>query len=165
MRNYLFILFIIITMPPSFAALGDVAGGAPRQAQQPYQQPQITAGIATTPPVVTLEESVAPALNSAFSVQQTRLPSGTTIREYANAHNILFAVAWEGPMLPDLHALFGHYYDDYLQLAQSAPSRLRHIAVSSKELVVVSHGHIRAFQGKAFLPELLPEGVLISQIK
>jgi len=119
------------------------------------------AAMNTTP-----ETSVsAAAMTSTLKLNayQTILPSGTVIKEYVNANNIVVAVTWNGPILPDFRQLFGTYFDQYVTNAQTTPSRLRHILVTTNALVVVSHGHFKAFQGMAYLPELVPAGFVFNE--
>ena len=40
--------------------------------------------------------------SDAFTVNEVQASSGTTIREYTSSSGTVFAVAWEGPWLPNL---------------------------------------------------------------
>jgi hypothetical protein len=46
-------------------------------------------------------------------VHRLQLPSGTSVREYADAGGTVFAVAWDGPTKPDLNQLPGQYFAEY----------------------------------------------------
>ena len=107
--------------------------------------------------------TVAAEVSSAganYQVRDTLLPTGTQVREYVSAGGLVFAVTWEGPLLPDLKALLGKYFDAMVAESASAPragrSRLR---VNSPEVVIDSGGRMRAFEGSAWIPAQLPAGL------
>jgi hypothetical protein len=100
---------------------------------------------------------------SAYSVHLMTLPSGTLVREYVAANGIVFGVAWEGPTLPDLKSVLGASFDVYV--AATATRRGTPLAVSSSDLVVYSGGHLRAFSGHAYLPQVVPAGVDVGVIQ
>jgi len=100
--------------------------------------------------------------NDAFALHEIRSASGTMIREYVNGSGTVFAVAWDGPWLPDLRQVLGDHFDRY-QAAMRArqSSRTGHgvVAISDGGLVVQMSGHPRAFTGRAYVPALMPPGV------
>ena len=101
-----------------------------------------------------------------YTVQEI-LSGPTTIREYLSPDNVVFAVAWNGPSNPDLTRLLGSYAGEYhqdLQKAQRERGR-RHQRVWTDRLVVEKGGHMRNLQGRAFLPQLIPPGVGIDEIR
>lgn len=87
------------------------------------------------------------------TLQTQRLASGITLRQYVNPAGLVFAVGWEGPVLPDFQALLGDYYARYSE-AQRQQSRQVHIR--SNDLVLEAGGMMRAFSGRAYVPGLLP---------
>ncbi len=91
-----------------------------------------------------------------------RLPSGTSVREYASPAGTVFAVSWDGPTLPDLSQLLGAYFPQYLSAVQGGGIGTQLVRQSG--LVVYSAGHMRAFRGRAYLPPLQPQGVLAEQL-
>lgn len=85
---------------------------------------------------------------------------GTVIREYVS-DGVVFAVTWQGLRHPDLSVLLGSYYSDYKIAKYSAPKVSGHQPSEIKvdSLVVRHAGHMRDLRGKAFLSELVPNGV------
>ncbi len=93
--------------------------------------------------------------------------SGAVVREYVTADGKVFGVAWQGPTIPDLRRLLGNYYPEYERAAEAARD-LRHrgpLVIQQPDLVVQSGGHMRAYSGRAYLPELLPSGVRAEAIR
>jgi hypothetical protein len=94
---------------------------------------------------------------TAFTVHEIKVPSGTVVREFVSPAGKVFGVAWQGPWLPDLRQLLGDYFEPVLQ----AP-RIRHgrgpLVLNQGGVVFHSTGHMRSFSGRAYLPEILPQG-------
>lgn len=127
-------------------------------------------------PVTTSKPSAAAAtrLSAAASTQPSRyttrsstLESGTVVSEYATAAGLVFAVAWEGPTLPDLSSLLGNYFPTFREKADASRAS-RNVGtpfrIDSEGLVVHSSGRMRNFSGYAYAPDLIPAGVNISDI-
>jgi hypothetical protein len=100
-----------------------------------------------------------------FTVHEFESPTGTIVREYVSAGGKVFAVAWQGPVLPDFRQTLGRYFDEYHNAANSPRVGRRHLEVTGSDLVVESHGHMRAFYGFAYVPSLLPPNFTADDIK
>jgi hypothetical protein len=92
--------------------------------------------------------------------------SGTVVHEYSSGGKV-FAVTWKGPMPPDLRQLFGNYFEAYRSAAaaQSRPGGHRQLSIVQPDFVVQAVGHMRAFQGKAYVPSLVPSGVSVADLQ
>lgn len=94
-----------------------------------------------------------------YMARDTTLASGTHVSEYVTAGGLVFAVAWEGPILPDLKALLGRHFETMVAESTKAPKAGRsQVAVDLPEVVIRSGGHMRAFEGRAWIPSELPAG-------
>lgn len=114
---------------------------------------------------VKMKASVRSTQSEAYMVHEIR-GSGTVVREYVSPLGKVFAVAWEGPALPDMEQVLGSYFAQFQQAVQHSNRRGHGPAVVELPgLVVYSSGHMRAFVGKAFVPEMLPSGVAPESIK
>ena len=91
------------------------------------------------------------------------------VREYVTLDDeTVFAITWQGLTHPDLSVLLGSYHDE----VRAAPRRdrfkegrnARHL-VKTENVIVEKHGHMRAARGKAYVPQLLPEGVKPSDLE
>lgn len=100
-----------------------------------------------------------------YFVHEIRLPSGTTVREYVSPQGQVFAVAWQGPLMPDLRQLLGSRFDSYVSAAKSSRVRRSAVLVEQPDLVVHSKGRMRAFSGAAYLPQSLPADVTPEEIR
>jgi hypothetical protein len=103
--------------------------------------------------------------NVKYTVHEIQTPSGTTVREYVSSAGTVFAVAWQGTVMPDLRQALGSYFDRYTEAAGRKHVGHRHLAIHEPDLVVQSNGHMRAFSGRAYLPQLLPQGVTVEEIR
>ena len=99
-----------------------------------------------------------------YAVHEMAAPSGTVVREFVSPAGKVFAVAWSGPTMPDLRQVLGPYFDTYAAaLAQRKAKGPVNVVLPG--LVVQSSGHMRAFSGKAYLPDAVPAGVASEEIK
>jgi hypothetical protein len=98
-----------------------------------------------------------------YTVHELTTPYNTLIREYVAA-DVVFAVTWQGPYQPDLTQLLGSYVDTYRNAPRGPSSRTRS-SVEQPNLIVRINGHMRAFSGIAYDPQLLPASVSIDEIQ
>jgi len=100
-----------------------------------------------------------------YGVHELTTASGVHVREYL-AGGKVFAVSWQGPVIPDLRQVLGAYYATYAQAA-AAPHTggRRHFKVEQPGLVVESNGRMRAFSGRAWDPALLPANFSVADIR
>jgi hypothetical protein len=135
---------------PAFAALGAAAGPA-----------------AGTDNVARAKASASARVTSynGYTVSEVVEPSGTTVREYIGADNVVFAVSWQGPSMPNLQQLLGSYADQFTAAASEPHQGRRAVAIQSDQLVLRSGGHMRSFAGSAYVPALLPQGVTPDNIR
>ncbi len=100
-----------------------------------------------------------------YSVREIQTEDGGTIREYVTADGKVFGVAWAGPTMPDLRALFGEHFEEFREGVRARRNARGPVSVAQPNLVVQSGGHMRAFRGRAWVPQLLPAGVSGDEIK
>jgi hypothetical protein len=100
-----------------------------------------------------------------YTVHEIQTPSGTTVSEYILPSGTVFAIGWRGPVMPDLRQALGRYFDRYTAGAAARQAGHRHVEVREPDLVVQSNGHMRSFSGRAYLPQRLPQGVAVGEIR
>ncbi|MGF6790289.1 DUF2844 domain-containing protein [Paraburkholderia sp. 35.1] len=105
-------------------------------------------------------------LNGALRERTWTDAGNTTINEYATSTGLIVAYAWQGPTMPDLHALLGKYGDSYKTGAAAADSGNLHSSrVTRADVIVESGGPMRGYVGRAWLPAALPAGVTSDDIQ
>ena len=106
------------------------------------------------------------SLTGNYTVIETTLPSGTLVRQYLSNADVVFAVTWSGPFMPDFRQLLGPHYDAMVaQQAKQTHAGHRFFNLQESGLVIESGGHPRSFAGRAYLPSALPAGVTVQEIQ
>ena len=111
-----------------------------------------------------LQASVKESDQGSYRLHEIQLPSGTLVREYAGLDGTVFAITWHGPYVPNLRQILGRYFDAYVAAAQTPHADHHHLQVKQDDLVVESSGHMRAFNGRAYLPPAIPAGVSVGEL-
>ncbi len=98
--------------------------------------------------------------SSAYTVHELTV-DGATVKEYADANGVVFAVSWNGMKTPDLSVIFGSYYTEYKVERENIVrvKGVRSVSVKTGSLVVNSGGHMRNLNGFAHIPSLVPAGL------
>jgi hypothetical protein len=102
--------------------------------------------------------STASTGSASYTVVQRQLDSGTTVREFVDSTGVVFAVSWSGPFLPDLKELLGAHFDSMVARGRGQGAQRSRLAVQDSTAVIVSEGHMGAFEGRAWVPSRLPSG-------
>jgi hypothetical protein len=108
----------------------------------------------------------ATTVKPGYTVQEI-VSDANHVREYVSSEGVVFAIAWNGFMPPDLTKLLGSYAAEYEQALRNTPRRtgVRHQHVQGKKVIVETWGHMRNLQGRAYVPALVPSGVSLDEIK
>ncbi|HXX33005.1 MAG TPA: DUF2844 domain-containing protein [Thermodesulfobacteriota bacterium] len=106
------------------------------------------------------------AAHANYTVYQLEY-GGTSVREYASSSGVVFGIAWNGLVHPDLTPLLGTYASEYQEALAQTARRYgeRHLEVKAAHVIVQKWGHMRNLQGRAYAPALIPAGVSIHEIK
>ncbi|HZO81146.1 MAG TPA: DUF2844 domain-containing protein [Candidatus Binataceae bacterium] len=144
---------------PARATLGESSASVARDAAR--MKASVTQSAAPAPP--TGARTASP-----YSVAMLKAPDGTVVREYVTSGGTVFAIAWRGPMPPDVALLLGAYFNQYRETAERTPPAifgLHHALVTGPDVTVETGGHMGELWGRAWLPAMLPPGVEESQIE
>ena len=110
---------------------------------------------------VHMKASIRSNVGAAYTIHEITTGQ-TVIREYISPQGKVFAVSWRGPFMPDLNQILGTYAQQFTD-AMATRSQYRRVrgpaVLNTPGLVVQSGGHMRAFVGRAYLPDSLPAGV------
>lgn len=115
-----------------------------------------------------MKGSLQSVQKATYAVHEITAPTGTVVREYVSPTGKVFGVAWQGPFVPDLQQLLGSYFEQYSQAAKSAREThvgRRPLFIQQPGLVVQTGGHMRSYTGRAYVPEMLPQGVIADAIR
>lgn len=100
-----------------------------------------------------------------YSMHQSVDANGVTIREYVLPSNVVFAVTWDGPIRPDMTALLGNYFPNYVNVAQSRARGTGPLVDGDDAFRIESTGRLGRFSGMAWLLHEFPAGVRPGDLK
>jgi len=104
----------------------------------------------------------------AYAIHQIADKNKTVVREFVSPDGRVFGVAWQGPFLPSLSQILGSYLQQYHDAVEQehAKGPGRHpLMIHQSGLVVETSGHMRAYYGRAYVPDLLPQGVAAEEVR
>jgi len=99
-----------------------------------------------------------------YTVHELDAGTGTVVREYVGADGKVFAVSWRGPFRPNLRELLGDSYETYLAAPKPRAGRAP-LTLSLPGLYLHMTGRQRAFYGRAYLPDRLPQNFSADEIR
>ena len=105
---------------------------------------------------------------SSYTLHELTSENGTVVREYLSSDGKVFAVAWQGPFLPDMQQLLGSYFDQYSSAVKANKQSYvgRHpLNLQLPGLVIQSSGYMRARHFRAYIPERVPVGVKEAELR
>ncbi len=105
-------------------------------------------------------------VRNGYTVQEVR-SDAVTLREYISPAGIVFAIAWNGLIHPDLTPLLGSHAGEYEKSLRQTPHQpgRRHLRVKTNQVIVEKWGQMRNLQGRAYIPALLPPGMSVDEIQ
>jgi hypothetical protein len=106
--------------------------------------------------------------NNSYTLHEIQSSTGVAVKEYVSTSGKVFAVTWQGPFHPDLRQLLGTYFDQFEQAEQAQRAQRRGhgpVLIQQAGLVIQISGHMRAFVGKAYVPQMLPAGIHAEDIR
>jgi hypothetical protein len=115
-----------------------------------------------------MRASIKVTTGQAYTLHEISTQMGTVVREFVSPDGRVFAVAWHGPSMPPMQQILGTYFQQFstgVQAHHDAHIGRRPLNIQQPGLVVQSNGHSRAFFGRAYVPQLLPQGVTPDQIR
>jgi Protein of unknown function (DUF2844) len=140
--NVTSLLILILAAAPGWAVLGESESSVTLDQQ-------------------VLHGRVREEARSGYKLHQITTPDGGMVKEFVSPAGLVFGVAWQGPRMPNLQQLLGSHVGDLETALQSqthgrgrAPFSIR-----TDKLVFASGGHMRAYHGYAYVPQLVPANV------
>lgn len=111
---------------------------------------------------VKLKATLASTARASYTDHVMTQDSGLIVHEYAGSDTTVFAVAWQGPVMPNLEQLLGTYFSNFVAARQSQSSPVGGVSQfhsQQTDLVIHSSGRLGAFSGIIYVPSLVPSGV------
>jgi hypothetical protein len=106
--------------------------------------------------------------SNSYNVHEIQVSTGVAVKEYVSPAGKVFAVTWQGPFHPDLRQVLGTYFEEYAQAVQTQRASRRGrgpLLIQQPGLVVQISGHMRAFVGRAYVPQMMPAGVHVEDLR
>jgi hypothetical protein len=141
----------------SYAALGGAPNSSSSSPTMLRATPKSAAAASTG--------AASTAATAPYSVRESLDADGVTIREYVLPSNVVFAVTWEGPIRPDMKALLGSYFPNYVNAGESRVRGPGPMVEGNDDFRVESAGRLGHFYGVAYLPRLKPASVRPGDLK
>ena len=115
-----------------------------------------------------MKASIKTTTGQAFTLHEIKTPMGSIVHEYVSSEGKVFAVAWRGPSMPPMQQILGTYFQQFsdgVQAHHAAHVGRSPLNIQEPGLVVQSSGHPRGYFGRAYVPQMLPQGVTPDQIR
>jgi hypothetical protein len=109
--------------------------------------------------------------HNAYAIHEMKAPHGTVVSEYVSPEGRVFAVSWHGQFPPQMQQILGTYFQQYAtalkEQSQMEPRVYGHrpLNIQLPGLVVQASGRTGAYEGRAYIPDMLPQGTIVDQIQ
>ena len=91
-----------------------------------------------------------------YNLHKITTRDGSTLNEYVSPAGTVFGVSWKGRSLPDFGQLLGSHLTDLQTGRRTNVIPRRGVTVQNGDFVLISIGHDRYSQIRAYIPSLLP---------
>lgn len=115
-----------------------------------------------------MEATLQTTSRQLYTVHEMHTANNVTVREFVSPAGKVFGVAWEGVSRPDMKQLLGAYFDQYTQAVQKQEAKRvgrGPLLIQQPGFVLQMSGHMRALAGRAYIPQLVPAGVQIEELR
>jgi Protein of unknown function (DUF2844) len=115
-----------------------------------------------------MEATLRTTSKQLYTIHEMHTANDVTVREFVSPAGKVFGVAWQGASRPDMQQLLGTYFDQYRQAVQSKTAQRvgrGPLVIQQPGFVLQMGGHMRALVGRAYLPQMVPAGVQVEEIR
>jgi Protein of unknown function (DUF2844) len=115
-----------------------------------------------------MEATMQTTSTQLYTVHEMHTTNNVTVREFVSPTGKVFGVAWQGASRPDMKQLLGAYFDQYTQGVQkqkAKPVGRAPLLIEQPGFVLQMSGHMRALAGRAYIPQLVPAGMQIEELR
>jgi hypothetical protein len=103
--------------------------------------------------------------NLGYSLHQITAANGSIVKEFVSPAGKVFGISWQGNSMPDLQQLLGSYMTEVQRAERTQTVRRRSVLIQTDDLVFYNIGHLRSFQGHAYVRSLVPGNVTPEVVK
>lgn len=103
--------------------------------------------------------------NGLYQIHELQTDGGNVVREYVSPDGNVFGVAWTGHQMPEYSQLLGSYTDLINKAAQSRSNHRAPLVIQQPGFVFSTFGHMRFYEGHAYIPGQVPAGVTPEEIR
>jgi hypothetical protein len=100
-----------------------------------------------------------------YDLHEGTTADGLQVREYVARSGTVFAVTWKGPRSPDVSALLGAHAARYQAAARAHRGGHHVLSINDPDLVITVLRLPRGWQGQAYLPAAIPDGVSRNELR
>ena len=115
-----------------------------------------------------MEATLRTTSRQLYTIHEMQAANNVVVREFVSPGGKVFGVAWQGASRPDLKQLLGTYFDQFNEAAKSQKTQRAGRApliIQQPGLVLEMGGHARSFFGRAYVPQMVPAGVRIEEVR
>ena len=115
-----------------------------------------------------MEATLQTTSRELYTVHEMHAANNVVVREFVSPQGKVFGVAWQGAARPDLQQLLGGYFNQYNEAVQSQKAKRvgrGPLSIQQPGLVLQMGGHMRALVGRAYVPQMVPAGVHLEEIR
>lgn len=113
-----------------------------------------------------MNATLAVTSNGRYEVHELQAGGGNVVREFVSPEGNVFGIAWKGSVIPQYLQLLGSSYTN--EITKTGQSRRNHRApldIHEPDFVFSAFGHMRFYVGHAYIPSMVPAGVLPEEIQ
>lgn len=103
--------------------------------------------------------------NGRFQVHELQTDGNNVVREFVTPDGNVFGVTWTTQFGPQYSQLLGSYTERLNKAAQARRNHRAPLNIDEPGFVFSAFGHMRYFSGRAYVPSMVPAGVLAEEIR
>ncbi len=136
-RNLAILFMLMMATTPAWAALGSNVASVDADVQAFNGQHTLVA-------------------KTGFNLHQITMQDGSVINEYVSPAGTVFGVSWRGHRIPNFHQLLGTYLTNMQQGQRTNVIPRRAVTIQGTDFMLTSFGRMMNYQGRAWVPSLIP---------
>jgi hypothetical protein len=103
-----------------------------------------------------------------YSIYEITDSNGTVIREFVSLTGAVFGISWQGRFVPEMRQLLGIHFGQYSAAVQAKTAKYagrKPLHIDLPDLVFENSGHMGWYYGRVYVPQSVPEGARVEDIR